>query len=91
MSKEQRILRFKGNVQGVGFRYTATRTAEGYDVGGYVKNMPDGTVECVAEGEKKEIDAFVRDLTDRMSGHIRDKTEQTAPPSGRYNSFGVKY
>ncbi len=91
MSKEQRIVRFKGNVQGVGFRYTATQTAKRYDVGGYVKNMPDGTVECVAEGEKKEVDAFVSELTDRMGSHIRDKSQQTAPPSGKYDSFGVKY
>jgi acylphosphatase len=88
---EQRIVHFRGNVQGVGFRYTTTRTANDYDVTGYVKNLPDGRVELVAEGEKKEIDAFVSDVRGRMGGHIRDVTQQTAPASGNYSGFGVKH
>jgi acylphosphatase len=88
---EQRIVHFKGNVQGVGFRYTTTRTAEGYDVTGYVKNMPDGTVKVVAEGEKKEINAFLDDLKSRMSGHIRDVTQQTAPANDSFSGFGVRH
>ncbi|MFP4105342.1 MAG: acylphosphatase [Phycisphaerae bacterium] len=91
MAAEQRIVKFKGNVQGVGFRYTSTRTAKQYEITGYVKNMPDGTVELVAEGEKKEIDAFLSDLKEQMSRHIRDTQQQTANPSGRYSSFGVAY
>ncbi|NBB94852.1 MAG: acylphosphatase [Planctomycetes bacterium] len=88
---EQRIVHFKGNVQGVGFRYATTRTANDYDVTGYVKNLPDGRVELVAEGERKEIDAFVNDVRDRMSGHIRGVSRQTAPASGNYSGFGVKH
>ena len=91
MANEQRILRFKGNVQGVGFRYTACRTADRYDVGGYVRNEPDGSVECVVEGQADEIREFVNDLTDRMSRYIRETQQQTAPYSGRYAGFNVKY
>jgi acylphosphatase len=47
-----------GNVQGVGFRYTAKSVATGFEVTGTVRNLPDGRVELVAEGAKDELDAF---------------------------------
>lgn len=87
--EEQRIVRFHGNVQGVGFRYTANQTARGYDITGYVKNLSDGSVECVAEGQPKEIDAFLEELRGTMSNHIRDVQQQTAPAGGNYQRFGV--
>ncbi len=86
---QQRIVHFVGNVQGVGFRWTAQRTANGFDVAGTVKNLPDGRVRCVVEGQPKEIDAFVAELRDRMSEHIRDVQQQTAPASGKYSGFQI--
>jgi len=91
MAIEQRIIHFLGSVQGVGFRYTACRVAGGYDVTGFVRNLPDGRVECLVEGEAAEIDAFLADLADRMKHYIRSHTQQTAPYSGRYQSFGVSF
>ena len=88
---EQRIFRFGGHVQGVGFRYTACRVAGGFDVTGYVRNISDGSVECVVEGEKREIGAFLRELTATMGSHIRETKQQTAPPSGCFPTFGVRY
>ena len=41
---------FAGRVQGVGFRFTAHNVARRYDVSGYVRNRPDGTVEMFAQG-----------------------------------------
>jgi len=91
MARQQRIIRFHGRVQGVGFRYTACRAAAGFDVTGYVRNLPDGSVECVAEGEAGEIDAFLAALAGRMAGHIRKQTQQAAPYSGRFTEFGVRF
>ena len=91
MDLQQRIVTFAGNVQGVGFRYTACIAARGYNVAGYVKNLPDGGVECLAEGDSNEIDAFLTELCGRMQSHIRSKNEVTAPWSGHYESFGVRY
>ena len=88
---EQRIIRFFGRVQGVGFRYTACRTARDYAVGGYVRNMPDGSVECVVEGDKSEIDSFVEALSRRMADYVDRKTEQSAPASGRFRTFDVRF
>ncbi len=78
-------------VQGVGFRYTACRIAGRYDVTGYVKNLHDGSVECLVEGDAAEIDTFVEELSQEMSGYIRRQTQQVDRYSGRYKSFGVDY
>jgi len=91
MAKEQRLVRFHGTVQGVGFRYTACRVAGGYDVTGYVRNLPDGGVECLVEGDPAEIDAFLATLSDRMQGYIRRQTQQSAPHTGAYADFGVRF
>jgi len=91
MADEQRQVRFYGRVQGVGFRYTAYRLAGGHDVTGYVKNLPDGSVECVVEGEPAEIDAFVAALSERMRGYIRRQTQQAAPCTGGYAAFDVRF
>lgn len=91
MGQEQRIVHFRGTVQGVGFRFTTVRTAERYDVSGYVRNLPDGRVEVVAEGDGSAIDSFLSDLSNRMGQYIRDRDEQKAEPTGRYNGFRVAF
>ncbi|MGB2820214.1 MAG: acylphosphatase [Phycisphaerae bacterium] len=91
MADEQRLIRFYGNVQGVGFRYTTCRLAGGFDVVGYVRNMPDGSVECLVEASPDEIDAFVAAVGERMRGCIRRQEQQTAPASGAYRSFGLEF
>lgn len=82
---------FTGDVQGVGFRWTARSLARNYDVTGYVRNLSDGTVECMVEGEPKEADAFIAELTRKMTHFIRKTTCQTAPASGRFANFDVAY
>ncbi len=88
---QQRIVIFTGTVQGVGFRFTACRVAAGYAVTGSVRNCSDGTVECIVEGDAAEIDAFLADLAERMSGYIHERSEQVAAASGGFTSFGVGY
>jgi len=85
----QKRIHFKGDVQGVGFRYTACRIAGFFAITGYVKNVPDGSVECVVEGRAEEIDAFVERLQETMSGYIRQTTREQHPATGRWHSFGV--
>lgn len=63
---------FSGRVQGVGFRYATLQVAKEFAVTGEVKNLSDGRVFLVAEGEKAEVDAFLGELQERMSPFIRE-------------------
>jgi acylphosphatase len=51
-----------GMVQGVGFRYFTVRKAHEHSVTGYVRNLPDGSVETYAEGEKEVLEQFLAEL-----------------------------
>ena len=70
---------FSGHVQGVGFRYTTRSVASNYKVAGYVRNLPDGKVLLVAEGQKEELDEFLGSLNNRMSNFIRSQTLDKSP------------
>lgn len=77
MSKTVQVF-YEGRVQGVGFRYSARRVAAGFDIAGFVRNLPDGRVELVASGEDGEVEAFLQALRDsELAGHIAD--EQVSP------------
>ena len=54
---------YSGRVQGVGFRATVRQIASGYDVRGWVKNLPDGCVEMqVTADEDEELEAFLEEI-----------------------------
>lgn len=53
---------FKGKVQGVYFRQYTRRWAEMLSLNGYVKNMPDGTILAVFEGQREAVQEIVRRL-----------------------------
>ena len=83
-------VRYSGRVQGVGFRYTTQRLAEGFPIAGYVRNLPDGAVEVVAEGETEQVEAFLQALSQRMADYIEQCTQQELAPSG-YKGFRIRY
>jgi len=91
MAQEQQIVHFFGRVQGVGFRWTACRVAADCEVTGYVRNLPDGSVECLIEGDSAEIEAFLGRLCDQMGGYISKHSKQKAPYSGQFEDFGVRF
>lgn len=87
----RRRIIYKGRVQGVGFRFSAVRIAAGLNVAGFVRNLPDRSVEVEIEGEKKEIQAFMDELAETMSGNIRDVSYQDMPVGGSYHRFEIRY
>ena len=52
-------LKVAGHVQGVGFRYSTVLEAEARRVRGWVRNLPDGRVEVVAEGPRSAVDGLI--------------------------------
>jgi acylphosphatase len=83
-------VRYTGRVQGVGFRYTAQRLAEGFAVTGYVRNLPSGDVELVAEGSADQVDAFLAAIARQLSGYIEQNLVQDVTP-GQYKGFRIRY
>ncbi|TWT67728.1 Acylphosphatase [Posidoniimonas polymericola] len=88
---EQRVVHFQGRVQGVGFRYTTCQEARALNVTGYVKNLPDGRVELVAEGEPAELDRLLAGVREQLGGFIRSEQTDTLPATGHYNDFRVTH
>ena len=52
-------IKVTGRVQGVGFRYYTQKQAKLFGLTGWVKNLPDGSVQVLVQGEKPEIETFV--------------------------------
>ncbi len=89
--KHRRICYFNGRVQGVGFRYTVINLAQQYDVGGYVRNLPDGRVEVVLEGPSDEMDHLVDDVQRKMGCFIREQIASEAPATGEFEHFSIRH
>ena len=64
-----------GFVQGVFFRETARRRAEGAGVAGWVRNNRDGTVEAVFEGDPDAVERLIRFMHEGPSGARVDRVE----------------
>lgn len=76
----QRVV-FEGRVQGIGFRYTVKDLARSFDVCGWVKNLPDGSVELQVMGAPEEVAAFLREITveSPVARNIRNHHADTIP------------
>ena len=67
---------YEGYVQGVGFRFTVRHIAKGFDVTGWVRNLPDGRVELQVSGDQEEVRAFLDQVAHgELHSLIRQQTE----------------
>ncbi|MBS1810097.1 MAG: acylphosphatase [Acidobacteria bacterium] len=81
-----------GEVQGVGYRYFALRAAARHQVKGTVKNLPDGEVEVIAEGERDAMEEFKQDLaTGPIFATVTGLDEVDLPVTGRYTDFRIDH
>ncbi|MBD3224308.1 MAG: acylphosphatase [Caldithrix sp.] len=89
MKKALQVI-LKGRVQGVGFRWFTREQAREFGVNGYVKNLPNGDVEVVAEGEVAVVDAFIEKLKQGPGfAHVTDTEMTELQKTDRYSSFDV--
>lgn len=82
---------FIGRVQGVGFRFTAHRMALRHQLSGFVRNLPDGTVEMLAQGPAQDINDCLQDINDYFGDYIRETRIQEIPPNPQYNDFRITF
>jgi acylphosphatase len=81
---------YSGRVQGVGFRYTAKNVAMGFEITGSVRNLPDGRVELLAEGQKEELEAFRLALRESGLGSFISNEQITwGDPEGGFRGFEI--
>lgn len=88
---ERREVYYAGHVQGVGFRYSVRHLAAGFAVTGFVRNLPDGRVQLIAEGARDELTGFLAAIADHMSNYIRDIAVDTRPGTGEFSSFEIRH
>jgi acylphosphatase len=86
-----RRYRISGRVQGVGFRFFTEAAAARDGIHGWVRNLPDGAVEAVAEGEADAIERFERSLRHGPPGsRVEDVEVEHAVPTGRDTGFSIR-
>ena len=91
MDNTARHMIFIGRVQGVGFRFTARNIAQRHGLAGFVRNLPDGTVELLAQGPSQAVDDCLTDLQDAFAGYIRDTRVEQVPYDSRYSAFSITF
>ena len=82
---------YYGQVQGVGFRFTAERIALDLKLTGWVKNLTDGRVEVALEGEEEGINAFLKNIRNVMQVHIQKEDVQWEPANGKFKTFEIRF
>ena len=81
-----------GRVQGVYFRYKTRDEAKKYGVTGWVRNLPDGRVEAVFEGNKENVDKLIDfDGKGPSGAKVRDLNINWQDYTGEFKDFEVRY
>ena len=80
---------FSGHVQGVGFRYQVVSMAKGFDLTGYVKNLNDGRVELLAEGDESEVLSFLEAIESELDIYIKSVEKQTGSRIRQCSNFSI--
>jgi acylphosphatase len=82
-----KLVHYSGDVQGVGFRATASWVAKRHPVRGWVRNLPDGRVELLVDGADDAIAAFLAEVRSRMADNIESVEEFDRDPDTKLTGF----
>jgi len=83
-------IHFYGTVQGVGFRYTTLSFAQELSLTGWVKNLPNGSVEATIEGPREKIDELVSKLKIHFGSYLREEKIEWTEARNEFNRFYVE-
>lgn len=88
---DRRRVVYHGRVQGVGFRYTVASIARRHPVRGYVRNLPDGTVELVVDAVPADFQRFHDEIQNAFSGNITHADVGVLDADGPFVSFEIRH
>ncbi|MBD3245908.1 MAG: acylphosphatase [Candidatus Omnitrophica bacterium] len=91
MSEHARYVTFEGNVQGVGFRYTAQRLAGRHQISGWVRNLCDGRVELFAQGKPEYVRDYLDGIRANFSRHIHKTLQEERDCDQGLSGFRIRY
>jgi acylphosphatase len=92
MAKSRVKLMIQGLVQGVNFRYYTQREAQKYNVNGWVRNLADGSVAAVFEGEEEDVEAMIHWCRHGPpAAHVTELIAQPEEYRGEFQFFSVKF
>lgn len=89
MPLERRQILYSGRVQGVGFRWRTESVLRGLPVVGYVKNLPDGRVELVLEGDAASNEEAARRVRGALGQFIADEKAAVGVGTGEFSGFRI--
>jgi len=88
----RRKIKFKGRVQGVGFRWNTKEALQAFAVTGYVKNLSNGTVEILLEGRREEVVASMNAVEESMRGYWTSREwEDSEDEECHWSEFSIQY
>ncbi len=82
---------FSGHVQGVGFRYTCRQLSGRYQISGWVKNLPNGSVEMIAEGKTRLLEQYVADICEATHGRVAGTEIARSAATGEFSGLEIRH
>jgi acylphosphatase len=92
MPKSRAKLIIKGMVQGVNFRYYTQREAQKRNLTGWVRNLPDGSVAALFEGDENEVESMIQWCrSGPPSAQVTEMIVQPEDYRGEFESFSIQF
>jgi acylphosphatase len=83
---------YEGHVQGVGFRFTVRHIAKGFELTGWIRNLPDGRVELQVAGDEEEVRAFLDQVAQsELHSLIRKQTQSKLNEPVSARGFEIRH
>ncbi len=90
-SLEARLLKVLGRVQRVGYRRYALELAQELGLAGHAKNLPDGSVQILVQGEREKLTRFIELVRSPPLGEVREVRVEEVPANPRIREFRIIY